>query len=450
MIRSIYIKNILNYFVVIIVSLILSFLIASLFFQNQIIKIRETEVINQGKGMIDLYQHLGNEGFREYLKSSSYLPYEVYLYDQNSLVSKTPNAPKSSEFSKKTIKDVIAGDVYRKEGEPHKMVIGLPFETKNGRYALFIKPSLEEQFSQIREILLTTLFIVLFIGISLILITTRFLVKPIVRITNATKELARGNFQIRLDVKSKDEIGQLANSFNFMVEELDKTEQMRKDFVANVSHELQSPLTAIRAMAIALKDDAVEQAEEKRYFELIEQESERLSSLTKQLLNLSILEANKSPFHPKRYLLDRQLRNQIVALQSLWMEKGLEIDFDLPKLEIFADEALMNQVWTNLYSNAIKYNYQKGKITIRGYDHDDHVDVVICNTGNGIPENELPYIFERFYRVEKAHSRTTESYGLGLAVVKRIIDLHNGKISVDSVEGQATTFRICLGKSRNN
>jgi signal transduction histidine kinase len=449
MTRSIYIKNILNYFFVIIVSLILSFLIASLFFQNQIIKIRETEVINQGKGMIDLYQNLGSKGFNEYLNSISDLPYEVYLYDQNSLVAKTPNAQKSSKLSEKTIRDVIAGDVYRNEAEPRKMLIGLPFETKNGRYALFLKPSMEEQLSQIREILLTTLFIVLLIGSSLILITTRFLVKPIVRITNATRELARGNFQIRLNVKSKDEIGQLANSFNFMVEELDKTEQMRKDFVANVSHELQSPLTAIRGMAIALKDGAVEPAEEKHYFELIEQESERLSSLTKQLLNLSILEANKSPFHPKRYRLDRQVRNQIVALQSLWTEKGLEIDFDLPKLEVFADEALMNQVWTNLYSNAIKYNCPNGKITVRGYDHDDHVDVVISNTGSGIPQNDLPHIFERFYRVEKAHSRTTESYGLGLAVVKRIIDLHNGKISVDSVEGSETTFRIRLGKNKS-
>lgn len=451
MIRSIYIKNILNYFIVIIVSLVLSFVITSLFFQNQIIQIRETEVINQGKGMINLYEYLGKEGFNEYLKSFSTIPYEVYLYDQNGLVAKTPNAPKISEFSKKTINAVINGDVYRKmEVRSHHMSIGLPFETKNERYALFIKPSLTEQFSQIRNILLTALFIVLFIGISLILITTRFLVKPIVRITNATKELARGNFQIRLGVKSKDEIGQLAQSFNFMVEELAKTEQMRKDFVANVSHELQSPLTAIKGMAIALKDNAVEPAVEKNYLERIVQESERLSSLTKQLLNLSILEANKSPFHPKLYRLDRQMRNQLVVMQSQWTEKQLEVDFDMSKLEVFADEGLINQVWANLYSNAIKYNWPNGKIKVRGIEHENEVEVAISNTGQGIPKADLPYIFERFYRVEKAHTRATESYGLGLAVVKRIIDLHKGKISVDSIEGQETTFRIRLGKNKSN
>ncbi|MCM2536187.1 HAMP domain-containing protein [Neobacillus pocheonensis] len=249
MIRSIYMKNILNYFFVIIVSLILSFIITFFLFQKQVMQIRETEIITQGKGIINLYERLDEQGFNEYLKSLSSLPYEVYLYNQNGLISKSPQAPKNSGFSKNTIDDVIAGDVYRDmAGGSHHMSIGLPFETKKGKYALFIKPSLKEQFSQITKILFTSLFIVLFLGISLILVTTRFLVKPIVHVTNATKELAKGNFEIRLDVKSKDEIGQLANSFNFMVGELDKQEQMRKDFVANVSHELQSPLTAIKGM----------------------------------------------------------------------------------------------------------------------------------------------------------------------------------------------------------
>lgn len=447
MIQSIYLKNCLNYFMVIIVSLILSFLFTSLFFQNQIIKIRETEIIDQGKEMITLYQALGDKGFTNYVQTNSSLPFDIYLYNRNGLVVKSPDAPAASEISKKAVIKVISGNIYQKsESDPHNAMIGLPLNRNTEKYALFIKPSLKEQFSQIRNIILTSLIIVLLIGISLILITTRFLVKPIVQVTNATKELARGNFQIHLDVKSKDEIGQLAKSFNYMVKELNNTEQMRKDFVANVSHELQSPLTAIKGMSIALKDGAVKPAEGKLYLEQIVLESERLSSLTKQLLNLSILEADKSPYHPKKYLLDRQLRNQLVAMQSLWMERNLEIDFNIPRLEVYADESLMNQVWVNLYSNAIKYNYEKGKITVKGYDYEDRVEVAITNTGCGISEKDLPLIFERFYRAEKAHTRAAESYGLGLAVVKRIIDLHKGDISVNSTEGQETTFRIGLRK----
>jgi signal transduction histidine kinase len=133
-------------------------------------------------------------------------------------------------------------------------------------------------------------------------------------------------------------------------------------------------------------------------------------------------------------------------MQSLWTERNLEIDFDIPKLDVFADESLMNQVWSNLYSNAIKYNFDYGKISVRGYDQGNHVEIFISNTGYGIPKKDIPHIFERFYRGEKAHTRASESYGLGLAVVKRIIDLHNGSISVDSAEGKETTFRICLNK----
>ncbi|WHY87493.1 ATP-binding protein [Neobacillus novalis] len=451
MIRSIYLKNILNYFFVIIVSLILSFVITFFIYQKQVIQMREAETIEQGKGIITLYQRLGEAGFNEYLESLTTIPYEIYVYKRNGLVTKSPQASQTSGFDQKNIDYVLDGGVYRNlsdSGSHHKL-IGLPFDDKNERLAMFIKPSLKEQFSQIRKILYTALLLVLFLGISLILVTTRFLVKPIVRVTHATKELAKGNFQIRLPIKSKDEIGELSKSFNFMVEELDKTEQMRKDFVANVSHELQSPLTAIRGMAIALKDGVVEREEEKHYFALIEQESERLSSLTKQLLNLSSLEANQSPFQPKQYRLDRQLRNQLVAMQSLWMEKQLEVDFDIPELKVFADDSLMSQVWSNLFANAIKYNRMNGRITVRGYELDDDVEVVISNTGVGIPQNDLPHIFERFYRVEKAHTRTTESYGLGLAVVKRIIELHNGEISVTSVVGQETVFVVRLAKQGN-
>lgn len=446
MIRSIYVKNILNYFLVISLSLVFSFKITSLFFQNKVKEIRENEILNQAKGTINLYQNLDQESFNKYLESNLSSQYEIFVYDQKGLLANTPKSPNLTK-NKKIIHYVLNGNNYRHlESITRNILIGLPFQKKHVKYALFIKPSLSEQISQIHAIILTALLMVLCSGVILIFITTRFLVKPLVHITTATKELAKGNFNIHLNVKSKDEIGQLAESFNFMAAELDKTEQIRKDFVANVSHEIQSPLTSIRGMAIALKDNAVDKTEEKHYFELIEQESERLSSLAKQLLNLSMLEANKSPFKPKRYLLDKQLRNQLAAMQTLWMEKNLEVDCDLPKLEVFADETLMNQVWTNLYSNAIKYNESHGKIMVHGIDHLHDVEVLITNTGLGIPAKDLPHIFERFYRGEKAHTRNNESYGLGLAVVKRILDLHEGKVFVESLEGQMTTFRIFLKK----
>ncbi|MBU8880369.1 HAMP domain-containing histidine kinase [Bacillus sp. FJAT-29790] len=444
MIKSIYTKNVLSYFFIIILSLFSSFLLTSFLFQKQEAQSHEDELITLGKQVINLYQRLDDNSFNAYLKSFSALPLEVYIFNENGIVSQ--NGTNIKTMQRETINYVLDGGVYRGRMNSHHEGIGLPFTMNNKNYALFIRPAIIEKFSQIREILLTALFTASIVGILLILLTTRFLVQPIVQMTNATRELAKGNFQARMNVKSRDEIGELANSFNFMVEELNKTEQMRKDFVANVSHEFQSPLTAIRGMAVALKDEMVDPKDEKLYLGLIVEESKRLSSLTKQLLNLSSLEVNKHPFYPRLYRLDQQIRNQLVAMQPLWMEKQLEIDFDLSKMEVYADENLMSQVWTNLFSNAIKYNAINGKITVQGQKLEDEIKITVSNTGSGIPEKDIPYIFDRFYKGDKSHKRTSHSYGLGLAVVKRIIDLHDGNISVTSFEGKETTFMIRIPK----
>ncbi|WP_416828924.1 ATP-binding protein [Ectobacillus polymachus] len=447
MIKSIYVKNILNYFLVIIVSLVAAFLLTSFLFQKQEVQRHEDELIALGKNSILFYQNVNNDMFNDYVKNMSSFQAEIYIYNQHGTVV-VPQNTETPKWNQKTIDDVIAGTVYRNMSNPRMEAVGLPFEYNNENYALFIKPSYEKIVHQIRTTLLTALLTAFVVGILLILLTTRFLVKPIVHMTRATRELAKGNFSVRMNITSKDEIGELANSFNFMVEELDKTEQMRKDFVANVSHEIQSPLTAIKGMTIALKDEMVNPNDVKRYLGLIEQESERLSNLTKQLLQLSSLEANKNVLHPKVYRLDSQIRKQLVAMQSMWMEKQLDIQFDLPKLEVYADQNLMSQVWTNLLSNAIKYNWTNGTITVNGYEIDDTIEIIISNTGNGIPAEDIPYIFDRFYKVDKSHTRTTKGYGIGLAVVKRIIHLHNGTISVNSIEGKETTFRVRLTKQK--
>lgn len=448
MIKSIYVKNILNYFLVIIVSLVAAFLLTSFLFQKQEVQRHEDELIALGKNSILFYQNVDKNMFNDYVKNLSSFQVEVYVYNQHGTVVVPQYNTETPKWNQKTIDDVMAGTVYRNMSNPSMEAVGLPFEYNNENYALFIKPSYKEIVHQIRTILLTALLTAFVVGILLILLTTRFLVKPIVHMTRATRELAKGNFSVRMNITSKDEIGELANSFNFMVEELDKTEQMRKDFVANVSHEIQSPLTAIKGMTIALKDEMVNPNDVKRYLDLIEQESERLSNLTKQLLQLSSLEANKNVLLPKVYRLDSQIRKQLVAMQSMWMEKQLDIQFDLPKLEVYADQNLMSQVWTNLLSNAIKYNWINGTITVNGHEIEDTIEIIISNTGNGIPAEDIPYIFDRFYKVDKSHTRTTNSYGIGLAVVKRIIHLHNGTISVNSIEGKETTFRVRLAKQK--
>ncbi|WP_379970947.1 ATP-binding protein [Ectobacillus sp. sgz5001026] len=445
MIKSIYVKNVIYYFLVIIVSLFASFLLTSFLFQKQEVQRYEEQLLALGKNSVQLYQNLDADAFQDYVKSISFFQMVVYIYDQHGNIVLQSNT-EPPEWTQKIVSDVVEGSVYRNVTSPRTEAVGIPFLHKNEHYALFIRPSFKERVNQTRDILLTALVTAFVVGIILIVLTTRFLIRPIVMMTHATRELAKGNFKVRLNITSKDEIGELATSFNFMVEELDKTEQMRKDFVANVSHEIQSPLTVIKGMSTALKDDLVDPSEVKRYLGVMEQESERLSNLTKQLLQLSVLEAKKTVLHTSQYRLDSQLRNQLAGMQPLWMEKQLKIQIDLPKLEIVADQNLMSQVWINLFSNSIKYNCPNGMITITGQEMQDELEIVIANTGNGIPAEDLPRIFERFYKVDKSHTRTTNSYGLGLALVKRIIILHNGNISAMSTIGEETTFFIRLPK----
>lgn len=444
MLKSVYVKNVLSYFLVTICSLFIAFVITHFFYQNQELQKQESEYIATGNQMIHLYNTLDKKGFKEYLKSTKVFAINIYIYNESGLILSSASEPKMDNIDNKQVQFVLKGGVYRGMSTSHHRSVGLPFTINNQPYALFIKPNVEGAISNLSNILLTVLSIALITGIVLILLTTRILVRPVIKMTAATKELARGKFGTRMAINSKDEFGELAKSFNYMVEELGKTEQMRKDFVANVSHEIQSPLTSIRGMAVALRDEMVDPQEQKHYLMLIEKETERLSHLTKQLLNLSSLESGHYPYQPKSFQLDRQIRRQIVALQMQWLEKEIEMDVELPEIRIVADENLMGQVWSNLLINAIKYNNQKGNLCVRGNMMDQTIEISITNTGPGIPESDLPFIFERFYKVDKAHTRTEKSYGIGLAIVKRIIDLHHGQIRVDSGRGKETTFVVRL------
>jgi len=293
---------------------------------------------------------------------------------------------------------------------------------------------------------LTALFCVLVIGSFFIMLTTKYLVKPITTMTKATEELAKGNLQFRVDSNRKDEIGKLANSFNRMAGELEKVENMRRDFVANVSHELQSPLTSIRGLVIAMKDGLVNKQEEKNYLSIIEDDTLRLSNLSQQLLHLASLESGKYPYHLTEYRLDRQLRNAIVSLQPMWEDKHLDLALELSSMTIQADEELLYQLWINLLSNAIKYNVEHGKLSVACSETVEDVQVKISDSGIGISQEDLPYIFERFYKADKSHQKDGKSYGIGLAIAKRILEIHHGEIRIDSTIGIGTEVCVILPK----
>jgi signal transduction histidine kinase len=264
-------------------------------------------------------------------------------------------------------------------------------------------------------------------------------------ITQAMERISKGDFSIHLESEHDDGILKgLISSVNKMAQELSQMENMRQEFVSNVSHEIQSPLTSIRGFAQALKSEKLSSQERLHYLSIIEMESTRLSHLADDLLKLTSLDADQVKFEPHQYRLDKQIRSLILTCEPQWAEKKIEMNVDLDEVSISADEDLLNQVWLNLLHNSIKFTPEGGTIKVELCEQTDMAEFTITDTGIGIAPEDQVHIFERFYKADKSRTHLKEGSGLGLSIVKKIIELHSGRIDVQSKLGQGATFIVFL------
>lgn len=298
---------------------------------------------------------------------------------------------------------------------------------------------------------LTLLFMMQFLGVFFLLV--RFVFNPgkhqiqfFKSWIEAMRRMAKGDFNIALDAEPRrlGQLGVLVRSFNEMANGLSEMENMRQEFISNVSHEFQSPLTSIGGFARALQSDDLPPETRLHYLRIIETESARLSKLSDNLLKLTSLESNHHPFEPKPYRLDRQLRRVILSAEPQWQAKNLSLDVDLPETAIAADEDLLSQAWINLLHNAMKFTPDNGTIRFRLEAGNGAIAVEISDTGIGISEEDLPHLFDRFFKADKARSRSAGGSGLGLSIVKKIVELHGGSVTVRSRTGEGSSFRIEL------
>lgn len=322
-------------------------------------------------------------------------------------------------------------------------IVGIPIVDKE-KAALIIKIDFSSSLITFRRNVFFTLLTVLVIGSLLILLMSGFIVKPIKRLTEAAKKMASGDLSVRLTHKNQDEFGELMESFNHMASELQKIDSVRDDFVSNVSHEMQSPLTSIRGFTRALQDGVVPVEEQKEHLDIIYQETLRLSRLSDNLLRLASLDSEHHPVNLTTFQLDEQLRRAIVLAEPQWAQKNIQIELDLSPCEITVDKDLFDQVWQNLINNAIKYTSQEGIIHVEIERSIAFVKVSIKDSGQGIPEEALPRIFDRFYMVDKARSSVHKGNGLGLSIVLKILKMHDCKIEVESRVGVGTQFIVSI------
>jgi len=288
---------------------------------------------------------------------------------------------------------------------------------------------------------ITLLSYILF-GALLIAVSGRSAVMPILKLNKATQEVAKGNFDIQVINHSRDEVGQLTNSFNMMIQELKRIEYLRKDFINSVSHEFKTPLASIQGFAKLLQKGNLSLEERQEYTDIIVEETERLSRLSSNILRLSSLDNQEFIDRRTYFSLDEQIRKTIVLLEPEWSKKNISFDLELDDLRYQGDEELLQQVWINLLNNAVKFSHENGKIAVSLGRTASAVKVEISDEGIGMSEEIMLRIFERFYQGDKSHSR--DGNGLGLPLVKRILELCGGSIHVTSKLHEGSTFTVEL------
>ncbi|MBA3767518.1 MAG: HAMP domain-containing protein [Acidobacteria bacterium] len=283
-------------------------------------------------------------------------------------------------------------------------------------------------------------FVAMTLAVSLGFLLIRRILGPLYQMGVITGKVAQGDYTERVRVISSDEIGELAKSFNQMTDSLQRFEQLRETMVANVSHELRAPLTNMRGYLEALSDGILPPS--RKTFELLHEETLRLTALSNDLLTLSSADAARSTLKPKKIDLREFIPHtlDLFRVQFAANEITVETEFLEGADEVLADPDKLGQVVHNLLQNVWQYTPRGGQVRVSVEPSPRWVRVTFANPGDGIAEEELPFIFERFYRAEKSRSREYGGAGIGLAIVKELIEAHGGQIGAESSGGETRVW----------
>lgn len=272
----------------------------------------------------------------------------------------------------------------------------------------------------------------------------QLVIQPMRQILRALEQVGQGNFDVRISTDDTMELGVLADTINSMIQSLSNVEMMRDDFIANVSHELKTPLASIQGCAALLQNEDVTDDERRLYAGMVYSSAKRLSGLCGNILEISKLDHGDIEITETEFMLDEHLRQALLMLQQDWQQKDIELNLQLSEEKYRGSEELLMQVWLNLLGNAIKFSPQGGQLDVTLNRVDKNLQVTVRDYGIGISPDDQQMIFEKFYQADTSHK--TEGNGLGLAMVKRIIRLLGAEIAVASsgVEGEGTTFIVTL------
>lgn len=287
------------------------------------------------------------------------------------------------------------------------------------------------------------------VAVPLVTLLVRGITHPISNMTEVVKDFTRGNFSRRVTVRGKDELSNLGSSFNTMADELNTLEEARRSFVANVSHELRSPLTSMRGFLEAMDDGTIPPEDRDAYINIVLDENRRMTVMVNDLLDLARIESGQYKLNLTAFDISELIRRAIITFEARIHSKRFTVNVQLPEEAVYVegDAVRITQVLHNLIDNAVKYTPEGGELTIECASERHVARVSIINSGPGIPEDALPHVFDRFYKAQKAHTPSGSSgTGLGLSIAKLIIDQHEQEITAASEPGR-TCFSFTLKRT---
>ena len=321
-----------------------------------------------------------------------------------------------------------------------------------------LQDSIGREFTQNEITLAAKITMVNVVLISILMTTIDFLrrkitvERPVKRITSATDKMIDGDFSVRIEPISKfatdDSFNEIIDCINKMAEELSGVETLRSDFIANVSHEMKTPLAVMQNYGTLLQSPDLTEEKRVEYAKAITDASRRLSDMMTNILKLNRLENQQIYPHPATFNLGEQLCESLLQYESVWEKKSIDIDTDIEEnVLVSADSELLSLVWSNLFSNAFKFTDEGGRVSLSLTTDEKYAIVKIADTGCGMSAEVGAHMFEKFYQGDS--SRATQGNGLGLALVKRVVDIMQCEISVESEVGVGTTFTVKIRRSKN-
>lgn len=464
------------YISILIVILIFLFVAVTNAFQSYFVEYTQNIMIKQAQNIAEEYYKvcIYNTSKEEALEKilfriqvmDSYLQSTTWLIDTNNkiaVVSETSNIPLADKIipDEAVIKKVFDGNIVRIENgfkeyfKTPVLTIGYPIEALGGiRYALFIHtpmPLILQTTDEVRNIVLKVVGIIGSIALIWIYMISKQMTKPLKQMNTVAKQIASGQLDKRIEVSGQDEIAELGLSFNNMANELNKIETTRQKFLANVSHDLRSPLTSIQGFVTAMLDGTIPQDNQEKYLKVVLSESQRMITMTNTILELSKMEEGATPIRKVSFNINTMIRGILAIFEPIAKQKNITVTTYLEDQEpyVIADIDMIARVIQNLLDNAFKFVDDYGTIKIETALKNNKMLISIGNSGKPIKEEEQKDIWNRFYKGDASRGKHKKGLGLGLVIVKEIIKLHEETLGVSSNEGELVTFFFSLSTSKS-